>query len=230
MQWYYEIGGVKQGPCDIETIQQLLDKGTLTGNNHVWNRSMGHQWTLIADVPELSDHKLKVSKALGASEVHRLHSTTVTAAASEEQVLADGQRLEYLRGLINKRLEDGATKRRIRHELTQKRVPEKLAYDLISEVSASRQARYRGEGILHIIVGILAIASGVVLTVFFSYLTERFGFGILFYGLILGGALEILNGLRLLIFGAAKRIIWIPIVVIVIIVGGILLLRHYNML
>lgn len=56
MQWYYTINGERKGPVESSKIHRLISDRILTGNDYLWNETMGDQWSLISDLPEFADN------------------------------------------------------------------------------------------------------------------------------------------------------------------------------
>lgn len=79
----------------------------------------------------------------------------------------------------------------------------------------------------HIFIGIGSIIGGLALSLIFSSILGMLGFGV-FYGLIIAGVLESLNGLRYLIFGALRLSACIPVLAIIFISGALVALWFYN--
>lgn len=52
IEWYYESNGAQQGPVDTPRLLSLLNQGTLTASNLVWNSSM-NGWMAVGQVPSL---------------------------------------------------------------------------------------------------------------------------------------------------------------------------------
>ena len=76
----------------------------------------------------------------------------------------------------------------------------------------------------HIFIGIDSIIGDLALSLVFS---GMLGFGV-FYGLIIAGVLESLNGLRYLIFGALRLSACIPVLAIIFISEALVALWFYN--
>jgi hypothetical protein len=110
-------------------------------------------------------------------------------------------------------LEDGASMRTLVEELAADGVPRDTAAAMVTDIARLRQIEYRKAGLKHVVIGLGSIIAGVVLTLACSSLLEKIGFGLVFYGLVLVGAWEVLNGMRYLLFGAARKRVWVPIAV-----------------
>ena len=54
LQWYYAKDGERIGPVKESELRQLIADGTLQPGDHVWNETMGEQWALVSDRPDLS--------------------------------------------------------------------------------------------------------------------------------------------------------------------------------
>ena len=57
MNWYYMKGGERKGPVNLEGLRELLQEGEIDKSTMVWNKSMGDQWTKVADVTVLAGPK-----------------------------------------------------------------------------------------------------------------------------------------------------------------------------
>jgi uncharacterized membrane protein len=55
MQWYYAIKGQQQGPVEQDELFSLARDGKLSGNDLVWNSTMGKQWVRASTISELFD-------------------------------------------------------------------------------------------------------------------------------------------------------------------------------
>jgi uncharacterized membrane protein len=53
MQWYYAVKGQQQGPVEQDELFSLARDGKLTGNDLVWNSTMGNQWVKASVIPGL---------------------------------------------------------------------------------------------------------------------------------------------------------------------------------
>ena len=63
MDWYYMLKGERKGPADLDELRKLIDDGTLTHDDRVWNQAMGDQWSKIADVVVLAGVKQDLESA-----------------------------------------------------------------------------------------------------------------------------------------------------------------------
>jgi hypothetical protein len=216
--WYYEKDGKPCGPRGISAIKALLADGTLTLDSHVRSQSMGDFWVKVSEVSELLQPDPDPSESAHPPE----------AEESVSRVLDGPHGFDRLVGFTIEWLERGVPKKRILWELAEGSVPGETASGIVREACRIRHAEYRKAGFFHIFVGLGSIIAGVALTLFFSSLLKPVGFGLVFYGFILCGTLAVLNGLRCIVFGAAKKTVWIPIAVSVVIAAALLTLRHFH--
>ncbi len=55
IKWYYAIDGEKNGPTEEFALKALIERGALKKTDYVWNKTMGSEWTLVADIPSLAN-------------------------------------------------------------------------------------------------------------------------------------------------------------------------------
>ncbi len=53
MQWYYAVKGQQQDPIEQDELFSLARSGKLTGNDLVWNSTLGNQWVKASTIPGL---------------------------------------------------------------------------------------------------------------------------------------------------------------------------------
>lgn len=64
--WYFEKGGMQQGPEETESVQQRLQNGELSGNTLVWREGMA-DWIPLSQVAELNGSMIARSTPTGAA-------------------------------------------------------------------------------------------------------------------------------------------------------------------
>ena len=216
MEWYYVMHNEQIGPIGTEGVKSLLMKGTLTTEDYVWNENLGTDWILIDEIEELNSSKI--------DSVHN----QVSREVKEEKIPTGKYSIDQVAHHINVRMAEGVSKNKILRELSESGVTEKTGFQLIKEVNRNHHSEHRSSGFFHIFIGIGSIIGGLALSLVFSSVLGMLGFGVFFYGLIIAGILESLNGLRYLVFGALRLSACIPILAIIFISGTLVALWFYN--
>lgn len=210
MEWYYEHNSKQYGPCSIKDIRGFVQAGRLTEDNIVWNKSMGKDWKQIKEIKELTFqsnlHIVKKEKK----------NTPKKASLSSDRLRAAA--IQY--GVVSS-LEGGKNKGEVYEELYNKNLSNTEVKKVYHKGKAIRNKMYRRDGLGHIVLGIICIASGIIMTYLFPLLVAKMGLGILFYGLALFGIIELLNGLRFFLFGATPAKVWLPSLVFSIVAIGL---------
>ncbi len=219
MEWYYVMHNEQVGPIGTEAVKSLLMQGTLTTEDYVWNEKLGADWVPIDEITEFSGSKNDPVNNLSSSEGDDY---------GNEDISTGKYSIDQVAHHINVRMAEGVSKNKILRELSENGVAEKIGFQLIQEVNRNRHSEHRSAGLFHIFIGIGSIIGGLALSLVFSSVLGMLGFGVLFYGLIIAGVLESLNGLRYLIFGALKLSACIPILAIIFISGALVALWFYN--
>lgn len=84
MQWYYAREGRQHGPVGEMDLRELIEAGTLTGENLVWRDGMG-DWQAIRNLPELETALEPATAPVEVAEVeaspYRPPSSTVAPGA-----------------------------------------------------------------------------------------------------------------------------------------------------
>ena len=219
MEWYYVMHNEQVGPVGTEAVKSLLMKGTLTTEDYIWNEDLGVEWIPINEISELSDSKIDPvnNQASGGADDY-----------SDDEYSMGKYSVDQVAHHINVRMAEGASKNKILRELSDNGVTEKIGFELIKEVNRNRYSEHRSAGFFHIFIGIGSIIGGLALSLVFSSVLGMLGFGVVFYGLIIAGLLESLNGLRYLIFGALRLSACIPILAVLFISGALVALWFYN--
>ena len=227
MDWYYALNEKQVGPVSIEMLKSLIEKETLSAEDYVWNENLGDDWVCIAEVSELciANHP---GQSLTPAEEEMQTGDEWEDESMDEEIPTGGYKVEEIAYHISVRLAEGKSKHKILRELSENNVPEKVGFQLINQVNKMRHSEYRSTGLMHIFLGIGSIIAGLALTFGLSSVLGMVGFGVVFYGLIIAGVLELLNGLRYLIFGALRLAACIPILAILLITGALVVFWFYN--
>ena len=219
MEWYYVMHDEQVGPVGTEAVKSLLMKGTLTTEDYVWNENLGADWVPIDEITEFSSSKNKPANNRASREEDDY---------GDEEISTGKYSVDQVAHHISVRMAEGVSKNKILRELSENGVAEKIGFQLINEVNRNRHSEHRSAGMFHIFIGISSIIGGLALSLVFSSVLGMLGFGVVFYGLIIAGVLESLNGLRYLVFGALRLSACIPILAIIFISGALVALWFYN--
>lgn len=78
--WYYAVGGVRQGPVSFDELRALVYSGKLGAQDLVWHPEFGPEWRTVAQVDALSGSQ--VPPVLPQAEIER-HSVPLFGVTGE---------------------------------------------------------------------------------------------------------------------------------------------------